>query len=183
MLPALVVTGVIGGILGARILLITPQATFMRLVPWLLLGATLLFTASGWITGWVRRRSPSHQKGARYLFVAGLFFELLIAIYIGYFGAGVGILLLALLAVLGMENIHTMNGLKTLLVGIVNGVALIVFIWSKVVVWPQALLMLVGASFGGYGGAYFAQKMNPQHVRWLVIVTGLGISTYFFIRH
>jgi uncharacterized membrane protein YfcA len=183
MLPALGVTGVSGGILGARILLITPQATFMRLVPWFLLGATLLFTASGPITGWVRRRSQNHQKGARYLFVGGLFFELLIAIYIGYFGAGVGILLLALLAVLGMENIHTMNGLKTLLVGVVNGVALVVFIWSKVVVWPEALLMLVGASFGGYGGAYFAQKMNPQHVRWLVIVTGLGISTYFFIRH
>jgi uncharacterized membrane protein YfcA len=108
---------------------------------------------------------------------------LMIAIYIGYFGAGIGILLLALLALLGLENIHAMNGIKTILVGVCNGVALVVFIWAKAIVWPQALLMLVGASIGGYGGAYYAQRMNPKHVRWLVIAVGFGVSAYFFIRH
>ena len=182
LLPPLIVTGVIGGVLGARILLITPPATFMRLVPWLLLGATLLFAASGRITQWVWARSGQGQ-GPRLLMAGGLVLELTIAIYIGYFGAGVGILLLALLALLGLENIHAMNGMKTILVGVCNGVALVVFIWAKAIVWPQALLMLVGASIGGYGGAYYAQRMNPKHVRWLVIAVGFGVSAYFFIRH
>jgi uncharacterized protein len=72
--------------------------------------------------------------------------------------------------------------MKTLLVSIVNGVALVTFVFARVIVWPQALLMTVGALAGGYGGAYLAQKMNPQHVRWLVIVIGFGMSAYFFIR-
>ena len=111
-----------------------------------------------------------------------LFLELFVSIYVGYFGAGVGILFLSLLALMGMEDIHAMNGMKALLVSIVNGVALLTFVFARVIVWPQALLMLVGALLGGYGGAYFAQKMNPQHVRWLVIVIGFAMSAYFFIR-
>lgn len=182
LLPPLIVTGLIGGVLGAHILLRTPQATFMRLVPWLLLGATLLFVASGRITTWIRGRSGD-GRGPRLLMVGGLLLELVIAVYIGYFGAGAGILVLALLALLGVENIHAMNGIKTLLVSVVNGVALITFIWAKVIVWPQALLMLVGASVGGYGGAYYAQKTNPQHVRWFVILVGFAMSLYFFIHH
>jgi uncharacterized membrane protein YfcA len=189
LLPPLIVTGVIGGVLGARILLITPQGTFLRMVPWLLLGATLLFVFSGRITAWIRGRAhltagdaPGGAHGPRALFAGVLFLELLVSIYVGYFGAGVGILFLSLLALMGMEDIHTMNGMKTLLVSIVNGVALATFIFARVIVWPQALLMLVGALAGGYGGAYVAQKMNPQHVRWLVIVIGFAMSAYFFIR-
>jgi len=182
LLPPLLITGVIGGFLGARILLYTPQAMFMKLVPWLLLCATLLFVASGRITRWVRARTSQHSRGEHWLFWAGLFLELLIAMYVGYFGAGVGILVLALLALLGMENIHTMNGMKTLLVSVVNGVALAIFVWSKVVVWPQALLMLVGAGVGGYGGAYVAQRIDPKHVRRLVIFVGFSMSAYFFAR-
>jgi uncharacterized membrane protein YfcA len=182
LLPALLITGVIGGVLGARILLYTPQATFLKLIPWLLLCATLLFVASGRITRWVRARTSQHTGGDRYLIFGGLFLELFIAIYVGYFGAGVGILILALLALLGLENIHTMNAMKTLLVGVVNGVALAVFVWSKVVVWPQALLMLVGATIGGYGGAYVAQQIDPKHARRVVIFVGFAMSAYFFVR-
>ncbi len=189
LLPPLIVTGVIGGVLGARILLITPQGRFLRMVPWLLLGATLLFVFSGRITGWIRGRAhlkagdaPGGMHGPRALFAGVLFLELLVSIYVGYFGAGVGILFLSLLALMGMEDIHAMNGMKTLLVSIVNGVALATFIFARVIVWPQALLMLVGALAGGYGGAYIAQKMNPQHVRWLVVVIGFSMSAYFFIR-
>lgn len=109
--------------------------------------------------------------------------QLLIAIYVGYFGAGVGILVLALLAFLGLENIHAMNGMKSLLVTIVNGVALVTFIWARIVLWPQAVLMLVGAAAGGYSGAYLAQRMNPQYVRWIVIGIGFAMSAYFFIRY
>ena len=181
LLPPLIVTGVIGGILGAQILLHTPQATFMRIVPWLLLGATLLFVASGKITGWVRARA-GHGTGSRWLFVIGLFLALVVSMYIGYFGAGVGILLLALLGLLGMVDIHAMNGMKTVLVSIVNGVALAIFIWHKAILWPQALVMVVGATIGGYGGAYYAQKMHPKHVRWMIIVVGFVMSFYFFTR-
>ena len=90
--------------------------------------------------------------------------------------------MLALLALLGMENIHAMNGMKTLLVSVVNGVALAIFVWNRVVVWPQAILMLTAASIGGYGGAHVAQKIDPKYVRTLVIIVGFGMSAYFFIR-
>jgi hypothetical protein len=182
-------------VLGARILLYTPQATFVRLIPWLLLGATLLFLFSGNITTWVRRRTaggdpsenvpgnqPRPTKTPRLLVALGLIFELGVAMYIGYFGAGAGILFLSLLAILGLENIHAMNGMKTLLVSVVNGVAIITFIIARVIIWPQALVMLVGAATGGYTGAHFAQKMNPLHVRRMIIVVGFAMSIYFFIR-
>jgi uncharacterized protein len=182
----LFLVGIVGGVLGARVLLITPQSTFLRLIPWLLLAATLLFVFSGRMTAWVRSRAGHHPdtsaKLPRVLMVAGLFFELIIAMYVGYFGAGAGILFLSLLAILGLDNIHAMNGMKTLLVSVVNGVAIVTFILARVIVWPQALVMLVGAVAGGYGGAHFAQKMNPQHVRWIIIVVGFGMSIYFFIR-
>jgi uncharacterized protein len=190
----LVGLGIIGGVLGAHILLITPQETFVRLIPWLLFGATLLFVFSGRITTWVRGRSRENtastagtpstgRKTPRLLLALGLLFELGIAMYIGYFGAGAGILILSLLAILGIENIHAMNGLKTVLVSVVNGVAILTFIVARAIVWPQALVMLLGAIAGGYGGAHFAQKMNPLHVRRIVIVVGFAMSVYFFIRY
>ena len=182
LLPPLLATGVLGGVLGALILLRTPPSTFLHLVPWLLLGATLLFLFSGRMTAWVRRRA-GQQKGSRLLMAGVLILEFLVAVYVGYFGAGVGILVLSLLALLGMENIHAMNGMKTLIVSVVNGVALATFIWAHVIVWPQAVLMLVGASVGGYGGAHYAQKTDPKYIRWLVIAVGFGMSAYFFIRY
>lgn len=180
LLPPLIIMGLLGGIVGAHILLRTPQATFMRLVPWLLLGATILFASSARLTGWVRGRSAGKRRSA-VVFVAGLALDLAIGIYIGYFGAGAGILILALLSFLGMQDIHAMNGVKTLVVSVVNGVALIAFIAARVVHWPYAIVMLAGAVTGGYGGAYFAQKMNPLYIRRLVIVVGFAMSAYFFI--
>jgi len=115
--------------------------------------------------------------------ITGLAIELVVAMYVGYFGAGAGILFLSLLAILGIDDIHAMNGMKTLLVSVVNGVAIVTFVLAHVIVWPQALVMLVGAIAGGYGGAHYAQKMDPQHVRWIVIVVGFGMSAYFFIRY
>jgi uncharacterized protein len=181
LLPPLIVTGIIGGVIGARVLLVTPQATFLRLIPWLMLVATLLFVSGPRITAWVRGRG-GERKTSRVITVLGFFLALLISIYIGYFGAGVGILVLSLLALMGMDDIHAMNGLKVFVVSIVNGVAILTFIVAKVIVWPQALLMVVASLIGGYGGAYFAQKMNPAHVRWVVIVVGFGMSAYFFVR-
>ncbi len=109
--------------------------------------------------------------------------QLVVGTYIGYFGAGSGIMILALLSLLGLTNIHAMNGIKTLLVSVGNAVALITFIVARIIVWPQALLMLAGASLGGYGGAFFAQKVNPLYIRRIVIVVGFTMSFYFFVRH
>jgi uncharacterized membrane protein YfcA len=196
MLPPLIALGAVGGVLGANILLRTPQETFMKLVPGLLLLATLVFVFSSRITSWLRARVQSRgrigesvggdsaeKRTPLFLLIGGLAIEVLLATYIGYFGAGAGILVLALLALLGMENIHTMNGVKTLLVSLVNGVALLTFIVGHRIVWPEAAVMVVGAAMGGYAGAHFAQKMNPQYVRRAVIVVGFGMSAYFFYRY
>jgi len=90
---------------------------------------------------------------------------------------------LSLLALLGMEDIHAMNGVKVLLVSVVNGVAMITFIVAKMIFWPQALLMIAGSLTGGYAGAHYAQKMNQKHVRWIVVAVGISMSAYFFIRY
>ncbi len=177
----LLISAFVGGLVGAQILLHTPQSTFLRLVPWLLLSATLLFLASNRITAWIRARSDQH--GHSRLMTSGVtLLQLIVGIYIGYFGAGSGIMILALLSLLGITNIHAMNGIKTLLVTVGNAVALVTFIVAKIIFWPQAVLMLAGASLGGYGGAFFAQKINPLYVRRIVIVVGFAMSLYFFIR-
>ena len=179
-LPLIVIT-FLGSLFGSTLLLKTRQSTFDHLVPWLLLGATMLFSVGGKITAWINRHHS--EAGPSLGRVAGItLIQLCVAIYIGYFGAGVGIVMLALLSMMGMENIHSMNGLKTLLATCGNAVAVIIFIIAHAVFWPQALLMVVGAALGGYAGAWFAQKMDPKSVRYVVIAIGYGMTTYFFWR-
>jgi hypothetical protein len=174
------ITGMTGAVLGATVLLHTPQATFLRLIPYLLGGATLLFAASGRITHWIRQRS-AHMRNRTKLAVAGAaLIQLCIAVYIGFFGAGAGILMLAMLAIMGIESIHTMNAYKTVLASLCNGIALVPFFLAHAIFWRQALLMLVAAAIGGYFGAFYARKMNPVHVRWMVIAIGASMSVYFF---
>jgi uncharacterized protein len=179
-LPLIVIT-FLGSIFGSALLLKTRQSTFDRLVPWLLLSATVLFSFGGKVTAWIKRH---HTDGGPTLGrVIGItLLQLCVAIYIGYFGAGVGIVMLALLSMMGMENIHSMNGLKTLLATCGNAMAVIIFMFAHAVFWPQALLMVVGAALGGYAGAWFAQKMDPTHVRYVVIAIGYSMTTYFFWR-
>ncbi len=180
---ALTVTGIIGGLAGAWVLLITPQATFLHLVPWLLLIATIIFTMSGRITRWVRQRSARAGHSDEFATGRGVVLQLFIAFYLGYFGAGAGILILAMLALLGMEHIHTMNALKAWLTTVSNGVAMLLFaVTPHVVYWRQAILMIAAAILGGYFGAYFAQKTKPEHVRMIVIVIGFTLTAYFFAR-
>ena len=181
-LAPVVVTGMLGGLLGAILLLRTPSATFLNLVPWMLLGATMLFAFSQRLVRRLRASASNWKHAGLAAAVGPAVLQLLIAIYIGFFGAGAGILMLAMFALMGVENIHTMNGLKTLLASICNGVALLTFILARAVIWPQALLMVVGAAIGGYGGAWYAQKLPAARVRQLVIVIGLLMSAYFFLR-
>ena len=177
----LVASGMTGGLLGAVVLLKTPQRTFLQLVPWLMLSATALFAASGHIVRLLRKWNTGKTHGSAGMIGAAAL-QLVIALYIGFFGAGAGILMLAMFALMGVESIHTMNGLKTLLASICNGMALLAFIVARAIFWPQALLMILGAAIGGYYGAVYAQKIAPAQVRRLVIVIGLGMSAYFFIR-
>lgn len=175
----LIVMSILGSMVGAHLLLKTPQLTFLKMVPWLLLGATLLFVFSGRVTSWVTRHHSEHGP-SRWTIVGVTALQACVSVYIGYFGAGAGILMLALLSIMGFENIHSMNGLKTLLATCANGVAVIAFIIAHAVRWHQALLMIVGAALGGYAGAWYAQKLNPRVVRYIVIGIGSGMTAYFF---
>ena len=178
-LSPLIIITFLGSIAGAYLLLHTSQTTFMKMVPWLLLAATVLFSFGSRMTAWIRQRHPSHGPGRGTVF--GItFLQLCVAVYIGYFGAGVGIIMLALLSIMGMEDIHAMNGMKTLLATCGNGVAVVMFIFAHAVYWPQALLMVCGAILGGYGGAYYAQKTNPKAVRYIIIAIGSCMTAYFF---
>lgn len=178
----LFVVSLFGAVGGAVLLLKTPQRTFMHIVPWLLLGATLLFIFGGRISAFVRTRMQKHER-ADALHLAGItLLQLVTAVYIGYFGAGAGMVMLALFALMGMENIHNMNAFKTVLASVANGVAVITFIFAGAVAWPQAVVMIVGAALGGYGGAYYAQKLDPVAVRRIVIVIGLAMTAYFFVN-
>jgi hypothetical protein len=178
----MIVTSVAGGTLGALFLLRTPQATFMRFVPYLFLLATLLLIFGKQLADWVERTFKASKQPRWLVVLASNFFQFLIALYGGFFGAGIGIMMLALLTMLRMEDIHAMNALKALLNAAINGAAVVTFIAAGAVLWPQALVMLVGAVLGGYGGAYFAQKLDPQIVRRFVIAVGISMSLYFFLR-
>ncbi|GCE26354.1 UPF0721 transmembrane protein [Dictyobacter alpinus] len=178
----LVITSLVGGILGAILLLITPQAIFTTLLPYLLLIATLLFTFSGPVTKRLRVRNVGKSSlTARHLIGISVA-QFIIAVYGGYFGGGIGILMLATLALMGLENIHVMNGLKTVLAACINGVAVITFVVAGAVFWPEAIVMVIGAIIGGYGGAYYARKVDPRWIRVFVIVVGFAMTVYFFIK-
>jgi uncharacterized membrane protein YfcA len=174
-LVPLLSTGVVGGVLGGITLLYTPQQTFLKLIPWLLLSATLLFAFSRKITAALKPHGEAalSTKG-------GAAAQFLVAFYIGYFGAGAGILMMALLALLGMTQIHRINAYKTVQAAVCNGVAIVTFVVKGVIYWKFAGVMVAGSTLGGYFGAHFAQKMKAEHVRWIVIAIGVGMSAYFF---
>lgn len=177
-MPLIMVT-LAGSLLGALLLLKTPQMTFMKMVPWLLLVGTILFAFGGRISGWAHRRHA--DRGPSVTMIVGVSaVQLMVGIYIGYYGAGVGFIILPLLSLMGIEDIHAMNGLRTLLATCGNAVAVVLFIVARAVIWPQALLMMVGAILGGYAGAHYAQKLKQKTMRTIVIVIGAGMTAYFF---
>ena len=176
MIP-LAVTSLIGGIAGAYLLLHTPPQTFLRVLPWLMLGATLLFIFGGRLAR--SQNGLAHDISMSALVFASVF-ELVVAVYGGYFGGGVGILNLAMLAIVGMTDIHAMNALKVVLGGIINGVAVITFVVAGAVVWKQGVVMIAGAILGGYLGAHYALRLPQAWIRVFVIVVGTGMTVYFF---
>ena len=179
MIP-LVITSVIGGLAGAFLLIKTPAQTFLHVLPWLLLGATLLFAFGSHLTGRLSA-NITHDASSSAVAVASIY-EMVVAVYGGYFGGGVGIMNLAMLAALGMTDIHAMNKLKVMLGGVINGVATITFIAAGTIVWPQAMVMTAGSIVGGYSSAHFSQRLPQIWVKSFVILVGSVMTIYFFIR-
>ncbi|HKT11536.1 MAG TPA: sulfite exporter TauE/SafE family protein [Terriglobia bacterium] len=177
-LTSLCLVSTVGGYFGAHLLLHTSQRTFMRLIPFLFLGATLLF-AFGKKKG--SRSLHAEETGKpSWTALAGVSaVQFAIAVYGGFFGGGIGILMLAFLTFLPLGDIHSTNALKTVLAAMINLVAVIAFIVARIVYWPQAVVMLAGATLGGYAGAHFAQKVNPAHVRTFIVCVGFAMSFYF----
>jgi uncharacterized membrane protein YfcA len=182
LLPVVCAASVLGGVSGAVVLLHTRQITFLHMVPWLLLVASLLFGISGPVSQWLRKRSTEpHIKKAPAL--APLFFVLLpVCFYIGYFGAGAGFLIMSALALFGVEEMNALNSLKVLAACLSNFCAVITFLFSDAVIWRYCLVSMIFAGVGGYVGAQYARRMNPRVLRTIVVITGCVMAAYFFWR-
>ena len=178
-LAGLVLPSILGGAAGALLLRSTPAATFNFLVPYLILFATLLFMAQSAVQ---RIVGTAGLRQSRSWFAAAMVFQFFVALYGGYFGAGIGILMLAALGVLGLEDIHQMNGWKNLFALCINGIAAGYFIWHGMVSWPYVLVMATGSIGGGAAGAAVAQRVGRRAVRMAVIATGFGMALAMFLR-
>lgn len=183
-LKTLLLPSLLGGVIGSALLLRTAEKTFAQLAPLLILVATVLFMARGALA---RRFFPRDDRGggagepepsqlSRGRWTAAALLQLAVAVYGGYFGAGIGILMLALLGFLGLQDIHAMNGLKNFFNLCINSVAAGTFILRGAVSWPEALVLAVGAVLGGYGGARFSKRIGQEKARAAVVVIGLLVT-------
>ena len=172
---------VIGGWIGSVWVTHTSDKAFMAMVPFLLLFATVLFCAQGAFRKLVHTSSETGPGAGRKLWGA-ILFQFAVAIYGGYFGAGIGILMLASLGFLGMANIHEMNALKNLLGSLINVVASVCFAWAGKVDWHKAGVMTAGALVGYYVGAHFSQRIPQHQVRRIIMGVGLVISAILFTK-
>jgi uncharacterized membrane protein YfcA len=172
---------ILGGVTGTFLVILYPSY-FAALVPWLVLTAAVLFSLQP-LAGRFRRSAGDEPARPSALGVAGIFvFQLLVATYGGYFGAGIGILMLSGLGILGLTNLHEMNGLKNILGASINGVSVIVFACWGIIVWHYALPMAAASIVGGYVGARVSRKIHPLVVRLIITAIGYGLAIYFFVR-
>ncbi|HZU81956.1 MAG TPA: sulfite exporter TauE/SafE family protein [Polyangiaceae bacterium] len=168
------VAALAGGLLGSVLLLRTSEAAFVLLIPWLLLFATVLFSFGGALRARLRDVTAPLPIAA----VA----QFCISVYGGYFGGGMGIMMLAILSLLGMSDIHRMNALKTALATLVNGIAVVTFVIARAVYWGPGAVMIAGGVLGGYAGAAAARRTPPAYVRRLVLAIAWSMTAYFFVR-
>ena len=176
--------GLFGGTAGAVVLLNTPQLTFLRMVPWLLLVAALIFAATGPVSRWLARRKTAAGTATqppRLLFV--FLSTILVCFYIGYFGAGAGFLLITMLSLFGFQDLNEINALKVVSTTMANGIAFLIFVLNGQVVWRYCLLAMVTCAIGGYSSARFARKVPQPILRGLVVFIGLAMAVWFFWRN
>lgn len=176
------VLGAIGGIIGAVLLLRTPSDDFLKILPYLLLTATLAFAFSKNMSNWVEQHQAQFARFKVFRTVLITILQLIVAVYGGFFGGGMGILFLASFALMGMTNINQMNGYKTILTSCINAVIIIPFVNAGVILWQEAAIAAIGAIIGGYMSAYYAQKIAPVLVRRFVIAIGSAMTLYFFVK-
>jgi uncharacterized membrane protein YfcA len=180
-LRLLVGPSLLGGLVGALLLTGLPSEYFRALIPWLLLTASLLFMAQPAMGRWLQAHetvglpSPAWRAGVAV-------FQFFVAVYGGYFGAGIGILMLSSLAFMGLGDIHRMNGVKTFLAACINGISVVVFVAENKVQWDFALIMAACAVAGGLAGARLGRRLPRPLVRWFVIAVGLGLAAYHFAK-
>ncbi len=174
----------LGGVGGGLILLHTSPGAFLHLVPWLLLAAASLFAVSTPISRWLQARTRGKRTADDHPSLVPLTAGMvLVTLYIGYFGAGAGFLVMSLLALSGVENITEINAVKVFTTTIANGVAVLLFIYKGQVLWHHCLLMMITGAIGGYAGGRGAQRVNARLMRGLVTVLGFGMAGYFFYRN
>jgi len=190
-----------GGLIGSLLVVMLPGETFKSLVPWLILAAALLFALQPPISKWAGLNKPraagdasgveenpagvtirTETSRSSALLAAAIGFQFMVAIYGGYFGAGIGILMLSALAIMGMEDIHRMNAVKTLLNLVINGTSVLVFVSSGRVHWPFAAIMAGSSILGGYVAARTIRSVNKRLVRSLIVTIGFVLAAYYFYR-
>jgi uncharacterized protein len=199
-LMTLGIASLAGGLVGGWLLIKTSDQRFLQLLPWLMLAAAVTFTLGGRVADRLARRrtpeapsaleAPSAPRAPGALRAPSaprapvwiLLFQFVIAIYGGYFGGGMGIMMLAAFSVAGMADIHEMNGIKTLAAVAINGIALVEFIADGAIAWAPGLIMVAGAIVGGYYGAFLARRIETPAVRAIVIVVAWTMTVYFFVK-
>lgn len=189
-LKLLILPSLIGGIAGTWIVTTAGEASFKALIPWLIFGASLLFALQPFLTKKKTTLHPELETDKKLphspLKLIGIvMFQFFVAVYGGYFGAGIGILMLAGLGLIGLKNMHEMNAIKTVLAGCINGMSVVVFTvqyfrGEPTVHWPVAAMMMVSGIIGGYLAATYGRRLKPVYIRWFVIAMGFLLSGYFF---
>ena len=173
---ALVVASILGSLAGAWILLQLDNPSFRALVPWLLIAATALFAAGPYL-----KPTPKPGQEAAVGGAFGWILQFVTSIYGGFFGAGMGVMMLATLGLSQAGDYHRLNALKNKLATFIAAIAIIVFVWGGVVAWPQALVMIPGVAIGGWSGIWVAKRVSQKYMRWTVIAVGLFLAAYYFV--
>jgi uncharacterized protein len=175
------ITALIGGLGGAWTLLHNSQQSFLRLVPYLFLMGALLFAISGPVGRWLQSRISEHAGEQEHVLVWPMMAGLLpVCFYIGYFGAGAGLMTMTVLALCGVSRIAEMNALKVVVTTIANGVAVLAFMASRVVEWRYCWLMMLTCALGGYIGARHSRRLSDRVLRPAIVIVGLVVAAYFF---
>lgn len=171
---ALAVVSIIGALIGSLLLLSLDNPSFRALVPWLLAGATAVFAAGPWLRPNLSTERPTNS-------LTSVIAQIPTAIYGGFFGAGMGIMMLAVLGLTTGGNYHHLNALKNLLAMLIASVAIVVFIGGGVIAWPEAIVMIPAGAFGGYAGVWMARRIPQAVLRWCVVAVGVGLTIYYFV--
>jgi uncharacterized membrane protein YfcA len=177
----LLIPSLIGGFIGSWLVVSQSEKVFELLVPWLILVATTLFLLQPVITKWTGIGRP-HEQPTKVTVVAIICFQFLVALYGGYFGAGIGILMLSSLSLMGVGDIHRMNAMKSLLASGINGMSVVVFAWYGKINWTCSVPLIFAAIVGGFAGASVARRLDKNVVRYAVIAIGLLLSAYYFMK-